>query len=91
MQLSPKATDAFRRTIKKLRGLEQSRMARVTTRHTVRRERLLKFVKDLDVAAKAEFAELAKIQAEELRARAGDLEDILAGEDLDDEESPSKP
>jgi hypothetical protein len=61
---------------KKLRTLEQARLARVTAKNTVRTEKLTKLVHTLDAAAKAEFAEFAKAQAESLKAQADDLVEI---------------
>jgi hypothetical protein len=64
--------------VKKLRALEQSRVARVTQRQAVRRERLVQTLRHVDVAAKD--AVLAKVQerADDLKALADDLAAALA-------------
>jgi hypothetical protein len=49
-------------TVKKLRAFEQSRMARMTTKQTLRKERVAKELKQL----KLQVAESIKTQAEDL-------------------------
>jgi hypothetical protein len=59
--------------VKKLRALEQTRMARVTAKHAARRERLSHTLQQADVAVKAELAEYLETQADQARAQAQDL------------------
>ena len=59
--------------VKKLRALEQTRMARVTAKHAARRERLAQTLQQADVAVKAELAEYLETQADQARAQAQDL------------------
>ena len=62
--------------IKKLRTLEQARLARFTSKNTARTEKLTKLMHTLDAAAKAEFVEYAQTQAVSLKAQADDLQEI---------------
>jgi len=62
--------------IKKLRTLEQARLARFTSKNTARTEKITKLMHTLDAAAKAEFVEYAQTQADSLKAQADDLMEI---------------
>lgn len=64
--------------VKKLRTLEQSRMARVSQRHKERKDRLVKTLEHLDTAIKAECAQEATKRAEELQARSKDILEFVS-------------
>jgi hypothetical protein len=62
--------------VKKLRALEEARMARVTAKHAARRQRLTHTLQQADVAVKAELAEYLETQADQARAQAQDLQEL---------------
>lgn len=61
-------------TVKKLRALEQTRVARVTQKHAARRARASETLKSIDAAAKAAAVSAATRRAADLQAQADDLE-----------------
>ena len=61
-------------TVKKLRALEQTRVARITQKHAARRARASETLTSIDAAAKAELAKAATRRAADLQAQADDLE-----------------
>lgn len=72
---------AFQKTmaspaVKKLRALEQRRMARIATTQKARSDRFTKTIQHLDAAAKAELANAATRRADELEAQARDIQDL---------------
>lgn len=53
-------------TVKKLRALEQQRVARIKANHVLRRERLMQTLQHVDTAVKTELKDALKTQARDL-------------------------
>ena len=52
--------------VKKLRALEQQRVARASAKHTARRERFMQTLQHVDTAIKTELKDSLKTQADDL-------------------------
>lgn len=72
--------------VKKLRALEQTRMARITAKHAASRARVVSTLEHLDAASKSALSDAVTRRAEDLRAQAQDLADLvdaIKGDDAD--------
>lgn len=67
-------------TAKKLRALEQARVARIKANHTARRERLVQTLQHVDLAIKTELKDALKTQARDLEELVKVFEDDVKQE-----------
>jgi len=59
--------------VKKLRGLEQTRVARVAKRQEITKQRIVKTLEHLDTSVKTTFTDSLRAKADDLQERADDL------------------
>lgn len=63
--------------VKKLRTLEQSRMARISQRHKESKDRLIKTLEHVDIAVKEELTREATRRAEDLQQKSKDILELI--------------